>query len=77
MVDAETDVEVKKYWALRENFWIDRILDYLSENILFLCGHEHVLRLMKSLTDRGIDVFIIDRFWRRDLFSDYNKLGLS
>lgn len=76
LVDAETSAEVKKYWDVREKFWFERIKGSLSENILFLCGHEHVVRFLNLLHENSVDALIIDQFWRRDLFSDYSRIGL-
>jgi len=75
-VHEETAAEVKKYWAVRERFWFDRIKERLAENILFLCGHEHVTSFRDYLEENGIEVCIVDEFWRREIFSDYGKLGL-
>jgi len=75
-LDSETASEVKKYWPLREKFWFDRIREKLSENIIFLCGHEHVYRFMEYLSMKGADVYLIDQFWKSEIFIDYGKLGL-
>lgn len=75
-VDEEIAVEVRKYWGIRERFWLDRIRDKLGENVLFLCGHEHVIRFRDLLVSEGADAIVIDEFWRGDLFSDYRNIGL-
>lgn len=75
-IERETSEEVKRHWKVRENFWYERIKDRVPENILFLCGHEHVAGFSSMLKEKGIDVSVIDEFWQRSLFSDYGRLGL-
>lgn len=75
-VELETADEVRRYWGVRERFWYERIKRRSHENILFLCGHEHVAGFSELLKNEGVDVAVVDEFWMRDLFSDYGKLGL-
>lgn len=75
-VERETALEVKKFWAVRERFWLNRVKERLNENILFLCGHEHVRGFSVLLRGEGVSVSVIEEFWRGDIFSDYGKLGL-
>jgi len=75
-VKRETADEIKRFWSVRERFWLGKFRKRVNENILFLCGHEHVSGFSALLRDEGVTVMIIDEFWRKDLFSDYGKLGL-
>ena len=75
MVELETAAEVKKFWHIRESFWLERIRARLCENILFICGHEHVERFRTLLEREGVEVSVIDTFWRRGLFTGYWKPG--
>jgi len=75
-VERETSLEVKKFWPVRERFWLDKLRGRLSENILFLCGHEHVMGFSALLREEGVAASVIEEFWRGDIFSDYGKLGL-
>lgn len=76
-IDMETIAEEKSHWEKRERFWLDRLRPFLSSDILFLCGHEHVMRFKTLLESENTAVSVLDEFWRRDLFSDYRRLGLE
>jgi len=76
VVEQETALEVKKFWPVRERFWLHKLKERLNENILFLCGHEHVSGFSTLLREEGVSASVIEEFWRGDLFSDYGKLGL-
>ncbi len=76
-IEDETGSIVKSFWDIRERFWVDKIKDIIDENIIFICGHEHAERLSKHLNDLGRTNVIIDPFWRKDIFGNYNNIGLS
>jgi hypothetical protein len=76
VVEQETALEVKKFWPVRERFWLNKLKGRLDENILFLCGHEHVRGFSELLRGEGVSAAVIEEFWRGDIFSDYDKLGL-
>lgn len=76
IIEHEIHEEVRKYWHVRENFWLETIKGKVQKNILFLCGYEHVPGFSILLASKGIDCIVIDPYWRKDLFSDYSKLGL-
>lgn len=76
IVNSEVYAEVKKYWELRENFWYEKIKDRLHQNILFLCGHEHVYRFKELLAAYDIESEIINEYWKREIFSNYSEIGL-
>jgi hypothetical protein len=75
-VEDETRSIVKSFWYIRERFWIDKIIDRIKDNILFICGHEHAERLSKLLEEMGHASIIIDPFWRPDIFGNYRNMGL-
>ena len=77
MIEDKTRGIVKSYWHIRERFWVDRIIDRIDENILFICGHEHAERLSKLLEDMGYASIINDSFWHSDMFGNYQNIGLS
>lgn len=76
VAERETSLEVKKFWPVREHFWLNKLKGQLDENILFLCGHEHVRGFSDLLREEGVSAVVIEEFWRGDLFSDYGTLGL-
>jgi hypothetical protein len=61
---------------VRERFWLNKLKRRLDENILFLCGHEHVSGFSALLREEGVPAAVVEDFWRGDIFSDYGKLGL-
>lgn len=76
-VEDEARAVAKSFWEARERFWVERIADRINENILFVCGHEHTDRLLNLLNDMGCPAEIIDPFWRREIFCNYENIGLS
>ncbi|MFC1670006.1 hypothetical protein ACFL20_06395 [Spirochaetota bacterium] len=76
-VYSETVKLSKTYWPIREIFWYEKILHMLNENILFICGHEHINSFGSLLSEKGYTTKIIDPFWKKSLFSDYGKLRLK
>jgi len=72
----ETVAEARSYWSVREEFWLEKILPWIGENILFICGHEHAKRFEKLVRSRGYDSALVDEYWKRELFSDYEKIWL-
>ena len=75
-IDRETIAESKKYWQIREEYWYNIISDMPRGNILFICGHEHVLRFKDLLRQNGRNAEVLETFWQIEVFSDYAKLGL-
>ncbi|HOP64356.1 MAG TPA: hypothetical protein PK906_13325 [Spirochaetota bacterium] len=75
-IKSELNAEVKKYWDVREKFWLDKISNKINSNILFICGHEHAERFCSLLTENGITAKVIEKFWKKEIFSDYLNIGL-
>ena len=76
-VADETAAGEKRFWPVRESFWLERIRGFCSGNVLFLCGHEHASRFHDLLEREGFASAVVDEFWRRSLFSDYRNIGLE
>lgn len=76
-VTAHAVERARSYWHIREHYWFERLGDLLEFNVIFICGHEHVERFSSLLAARGYESVIITRFWRKELFVDYDALGLS
>ena len=74
--NAAVKNEVMKYWGIRENFWYERLKNRLDKKILFLCGHEHVDRFRELIENNGKQCVIIDKYWKREIFSNYEKINL-
>ncbi len=75
-INNETIEISKTYWEKREKFWYNNISGSISDNILFVCGHEHIPGFMSLLESEGCDCKILNDFWMRDIFSDYKNLNL-
>ena len=67
---------IRSYWSIREEYWCKRIRDIIELPILFICGHEHVLRFRSLLITKGYQCTIIDPFWKSDLFRNYGNFNL-
>jgi hypothetical protein len=76
MVTRDTMDIVRSYWHIREEYWYSRIFDIINVTILFICGHEHVMRFQSLLHGKGCQCHIIDSFWKEELFRDYGNLNL-
>jgi hypothetical protein len=73
-IEKETSDISKTFWGLREEFWFNKISDSLYKNILFICGHEHTERFAVLMAQKGAPCSVLDPFWKKEIFSDYDKL---
>jgi hypothetical protein len=76
-VEDETSRRSKRYWKIRERFWLSKLSDVIDERILFVCGHEHVESFRRILKEKSIESKILEHFWGKELFSDYKNFGLE
>ncbi len=67
----------KSYWRKREEYWFERLRDVLDLNVLFICGHEHAKRFMSVIADHGSESEVVEPFWKKEIFTDYDRIGLS
>jgi len=44
---------MKKSFLARESAWFEKIRDHLNNNILFICGTDHVISFGSLLKDAG------------------------
>jgi hypothetical protein len=54
----------RKQWPIRENFWFDKLKQYLSDNVLFICGARHADRFSRLLQGKGFKNQVICRRWK-------------
>lgn len=47
--------EMRKYYPIREKYWLSKILKHKDEQILFLCGADHIESFSKLLFDNKIE----------------------
>jgi hypothetical protein len=55
--------EMRRYWPLREKFWLDRIRDKSKEGILFVCGVSHVESFLSLLEANGLEAVVLHKDW--------------
>jgi len=75
-VEDECRAIDRSYWKRREEFWLEKLSDVIGSPILFVCGHEHVKGFEKILEKRGIRSLVVDPFWNREQFTDYQSMGI-
>jgi hypothetical protein len=73
-VDREASSLARRFWRIREEYWLERIRDVLAIPVLFVCGHEHAAGFHLLVTERGADAEVLEPFWSRELFRDYDRL---
>lgn len=56
-------IEERKYWPLRENYWIDCIFSHEFQNCLFVCGSDHFESFRQQLFSNQICFEVIDEKW--------------
>jgi hypothetical protein len=54
-------IEVAKYWPRREQFWLDRLSDVVTKDVVFVCGDAHVERFQELLQKNGINSDVVGR----------------
>ena len=54
----------KKQWHIREEFWFRKLQPYLNDNVLFVCGAQHVNRFSSLLKGRGFKNQVICKRWK-------------
>lgn len=54
--------EVKKYYYIREKFWLKKILSSSSKIGLFICGVDHLKAFQKLLSKNGFIAIILPTF---------------
>lgn len=55
------DEALKTQWALREQIWLDRILEIKADRILFVLGSSHIDSFSDLLTKNGIAFLVLER----------------
>ena len=57
------DEVLKSDWPLREEFWLEKVLEAKGAPILFVLGSSHVDSFSDLLTRNGIDFVVLERKW--------------
>ena len=60
--------EKRKYHNIRENYWYLQIKPYIEQNILFVCGAEHVPSFSAVLAKNGCDVETLCEYWGKNIY---------
>lgn len=53
--------EAKKYYSIREKFWLDKIKGKLKHNMIFVCGSDHLVNFRKLLSINGYQAKILPK----------------
>jgi hypothetical protein len=62
------DPEREQYFAIKECYWLDRLHDVVDQEVLFVCGAEHVPSFTRLLNERGIAVAVCVEYFGKELF---------
>jgi hypothetical protein len=55
--------EQRKYWTIREKYWLDCMDSRLEKKVLFVCGADHVERFEDLAARQGIHVEVLVKNW--------------
>jgi hypothetical protein len=58
--------EKKKYWHIREKYWLEKIRNKMQEPIIFICGTHHSERFKSLIANNSYKAKIITRDWEED-----------
>lgn len=60
--------ERRRFDAIREAYWLDRLRDVLDRTVLFVCGADHVAGLTRLLREKGIAVEVRDEYFGKSIY---------
>ena len=63
-VDKKFRAYQRKQFDIRENAWLEKLQPHLSENVLFVCGANHVNSFPRLLKSEGIESRVICKSWK-------------
>lgn len=55
--------EERKYWPIREKYWLDRLNSKLEKRVLFVCGADHVERFEDLAAKQRNQVEVLVKNW--------------
>nr|VFJ43350.1 MAG: hypothetical protein BECKDK2373C_GA0170839_100528 [Candidatus Kentron sp. DK]VFJ56476.1 MAG: hypothetical protein BECKDK2373B_GA0170837_105815 [Candidatus Kentron sp. DK] len=61
----------RKHHFVRERLWYDKIVDYRSGSILFICGANHVSTFPALARSKGQDVVVLTSYYGRRFFANF------
>ncbi len=61
--EARIIQEKRKYYIIRENFWLDKLSDSLHKEILIIIGTDHIKSFKKLLNSKNIPCTILNNNW--------------
>jgi hypothetical protein len=59
----QVEHEERKYWPMREEFWLNCIRDRLQNRVLFVCGAQHASRFQDLVAANGEQVEVLIEDW--------------
>ena len=60
---AKMEAEERKYWPIREDFWLDKVSAITANKCLFVLGPDHVDSFSVLLSNRGFNTEIKIHKW--------------
>jgi hypothetical protein len=63
--DYKLKMEERRYWSIREDYWIEKIFSESFQNCLVVCGSEHIAGLNEklSISTRNLSFEVITEKW--------------
>ena len=58
----------RRYDAIREAYWVERLSEVLDHTVLFVCGADHVVEFSRLLRENGIAVEVREAYFGKDIF---------
>jgi hypothetical protein len=59
------EIEERRFWSIREEFWLNRVLAITANKCLFVLGSDHVDSFSMLLSSRGFSTEIKIHKWPR------------
>ncbi len=59
--------DIAHRWPIREKFWIERLVDGLDREVLFICGALHRCTFGSRLHAAGAETRVLDRFFEHEV----------
>ncbi len=64
--EAKVKEEERKYWPVREEFWLEQIKDRIEEKLMLVCGACHIQGFRSLLERKNCKVEILSEDWEKE-----------
>lgn len=76
-LEACRDAELRKYFPIREEYWIRSLRQLAVDSVLFICGASHIGSFSQRLIMNGIQCEVIDEDWGFKDDGEFGELSLE